>query len=188
MKKEKRGFMFPFDADCSDCRYMNPDDQKDGKFYCKKKNEYVSANARRCAMAAEVMGRPNCDKKIWRDISKAHGYYVVTAITEILNLPIDNEYMESFIYLRDVICSSSDEYASFIDDYETCGKELADLLRGDEDAHNYAEYLRSTYLNGVVSFFCQDAIQESIALYSRMLDTMKERYSYRREDIKIKEK
>ena len=133
--------MFPFDADCSYCRNLQPYDEKNGKFYCEKKHEYVSARARICSMAAEVMGRPNCDKEALRRISKEHGYYVVTAITEILGLSEDNEYMETFKYLRDVILPRREEYQSFIDDYEIDAPCLAELLRCDDERNNYAEYL-----------------------------------------------
>lgn len=172
--------MFAFDADCSDCRNLNPNDEYQGKFYCKKKRQYVSARGSRCSMAAEVMGRPNCEKAKLRKISKEHGYYVVTAITEILKLKEDNEFMESFRYLRDVILPTNEEYKKFIDEYELDGPALADLIRNDEEAQDYAEYLRVTYLNAVVSLFCQDEIYEAISLYTQMLDAIKERYNYRR--------
>ena len=175
--------MFPFDADCSYCRYLRPSDEKKGKFYCEKKREYVSARASICSMAAEVMGRPNCDKEALRRISKSHGYYVVTAITEILGLSEDNEYMETFKYLRDVILPTREEYQSFIDDYETDGPCLAELLRCDDDGNNYAEYLRVAYLNGLVSLFCQDKIDAAMMLCNSMLNAIKKRYGYKREEV-----
>lgn len=179
--------MFPFDADCSYCRSLRPDDEKNGKFYCEKKREYVSARARLCSMAAEVMGRPNCDKERLRKISKEHGYYVVTAITEILELPEDNEYMETFIYLRDTVMPRMKEYQGFIDDYETDAPHLADLLRYDEDREGYAEYLMEVYLSEFVRLISESSIDEAIATYSSMLDAIKERYGYRREDVNYRE-
>lgn len=176
--------MFAFDADCSDCRYIHLDDEYKGMFYCEKKKDYVSARARICSMAAEKMGRSTSEKNAARRISKDHGYYVITAISEILGLPEDNEYMCAFKYLRDVILPSDEEYEEFIDDYEEDGPALATLLKDDENAQEYAEYLRSTYLNGVVSLFCQNQIYDAMALYTSMLDAMKERYGYQRQDVK----
>lgn len=179
--------MFPFDADCSYCRYLRPSDEKKGKFYCEKKRDYVSARASICSMAAEVMGRPNCDKEALRRISRSHGYYVVTAITEILDLDSDNIYINSFRYLRDVILPTRDEYQGFIDDYEKDGPCLAELLRCDDEGNNYAEYLRVTYLNGLVSLFCQDKIDAAMMLYNSMLNAIKKRYGYKREEVKTRE-
>lgn len=176
--------MFPFDADCSYCRELNSNDEYKGKFYCSKKKQYVSARGSRCSMASEVMGRSDSEKKRLRDISKAHGYYVITAISNILGLDNDNEYMSAFVYLRDVIMPASDEYKSFIDDYETDGPALASLLSNDEGALDYAEYLRVTYLNGVVSLFCQDRVFDAVSLYTSMLDAMKARYGYVRKSEK----
>ncbi|MDE6292479.1 MAG: hypothetical protein K2L98_02225, partial [Bacilli bacterium] len=157
--------MFPFDADCSYCGYLLANDVYQGKFYCEKKKEYVSANGHLCSMAIESMGRPNCDKAKLRKISKEHGYYVVTAISEILELPEDNQYLEAFKYLRDVILPTRDEYEDFIADYELDGPVLAARIKGDEDARAYAEYLRVSYLNGLVSLFCQNQIDDAMALY-----------------------
>lgn len=180
--------MFAFDADCADCRSLDPNNEYQGRFYCEKKKQYVSARARICSMAAEVMGRPNCDKNAFRKISKDHGYYVITAISEILELPENNEYMCAFEYLRDTILPSKEEYKGFIDDYEVDGPTLANLLENDEDAQNYAEYLRAAYLNGLVSLFCEDRISDAMTLYTSMLDVMKERYGYQRSDTEKKEK
>lgn len=179
--------MFPFDADCACCRYLIDNDMKDGKFYCEKKREYVSARARICGMAAEKMGRPDCDKNTLRAYSKSHGYYVVTAITEILGLPEDNEYMETFVYLRDTVLPCMEDYQGFIDDYETDGPVLADLLRYDEDGEGYAEYLVDVYLAEFVRLISGNSIDEAVATYSSMLDAIKERYGYRREDVKYRE-
>ena len=176
--------MFPFDADCAYCRYLRPDDERNGKFYCEKKKEYVAANARICSMAAEVMGRSQTEKNRLSRISKDHGYYVVTAITKILGLPENNEYMCAFMYLRDTILPSKEEYQEFLDDYEVDGPALATLLESDENAQEYAEYLRLSYLNGLVSLFCQDRVSDAIDLYTSMLDAIKERYGYQRQDIK----
>ena len=179
--------MFPFDADCSYCRYLIPNDELNGKFYCEKKKQYISANGKLCSYAGEVMGRDNWYKAELRKISKAHGYYIITAITEILNLPEDNEYMETFKYLRDVIFSTNEEYQGFIADYEVEGPILADLIKKDANAQDYAAYLRTFYLNGMVSLFCQDRIDEALTLYKNMLDCIKEKYGYKKTSPKIKE-
>lgn len=181
------GLMFPFDADCTSCRYLIDTDYKDGKYYCEKKHEYVSANDRICGMAAEKMGRCESDKKRLRNYSKDHGYYVVTAITEILGLPEDNDYMETFVYLRDVVMTRMEEYQGFIEDYENDGPHLADLLRYDEDREGYAEYLIEVYLSEFVRLISGNSVDEAVATYSSMLDAIKERYGYRREDVKHRE-
>ncbi len=178
--------MFPFDADCAYCRELNPNKEKNGKFYCEKTKTYVAANASvfSCNYRAEVMGRSQTEKNRLSRISKDHGYYVVTAITKILGLPEDNEYMCAFMYLRDTILPSKEEYQKFLDDYEVDGPALATLLESDENAQEYAEYLRLSYLNGLVSLFCQDRVSDAIDLYTSMLDAIKERYGYQRQDIK----
>lgn len=174
--------MFPFDAVCSYCRELCPNIEKNGKFYCSKTKTYVSANQSvfACNYRAESMGRSQTEKNNLARISKSHGYYVITAISEILGLDPENEYMCAFKYLRDVVMPASDEYTDFIADYDIDGPVLADSLRNDEEAADYAEYLRSQYLNGFVSLFCENQIAEAVSLYSIMLSEMKGRYDYRR--------
>lgn len=186
--------MFPFDADHTDCRYLDPTKKFNGKVWCSKHKEYVAANGKirdksadYCNDAAEVMGRSTSEKQALARYSKSHGYYVVTAITDILGLSEDNGYMETFKYLRDVVLPANEEYQGFIDDYEEDGPALAELLRKDDNSHEYAEYLRVTYLNRLISLFCQDKIDDAITLYTSMLDVIKERYGYRREDVKMRE-
>lgn len=186
--------MFPFDADHTDCRYLDPTKKCNGKVWCSKHKEYVAANGKirdksadYCNDAAEVMGRSTSEKQALARYSKSHGYYVVTAITEVLGLPEDNKYMESFIYLRDVILPANEEYHGFIDDYEIDGPELADLIRKDEKAEEYAEYLRVAYLNRLISLLSQGRIDEAITLYTSMLDAIKEKYGYSREYVKMRE-
>lgn len=174
--------MFPFDAVCSYCRELCPDAEKDGKFYCSKTKSYVSANRSvfTCGNRAEAMGRSQTEKNRLARISKSHGYYIITAITEILGLDPENEYMCAFKYLRDVILPSDESYKDFIADYEIDGPILASSLRSDEESFEYADYLRTQYLNGLVSLFCQDNIKGAINLYQVMLEDMKGRYSYTR--------
>ena len=90
------------------------------------------------------------------------------------------QYMCAFMYLRDTILPAREEYKDFIDDYEVDGPALARLLEDDENAQDYAEYLRVSYLNGLVSLFCQDRVSDAMALYTSMLDAIKERYGYQR--------
>ena len=174
--------MFPFDADCAYCRELNPNKERNGKFYCEKTKTYVPANTSvfSCNYRAEAMGRSQTEKNRLSRISKDHGYYVVTAISQILGLPEDNEYMCAFMYLRDTILPAREEYKDFIDDYGVDGPALARLLEDDENAQDYAEYLRVSYLNGLVSLFCQDRVSDAMALYTSMLDAIKERYGYQR--------
>ena len=178
--------MFPFDADCSYCRYLRPSDEKKGKFYCEKKREYVSARASICSMAAEVMGRPNCDKEALRRISRSHGYYVVTAITEILDLDSDNIYMSSFRYLRDVILPNMIDYQDFIAEYDSIGPAIAERLKSDPESQTYAEYLRVCFLDQFVAQFESNSIDTSIATYSQMFEQLKDRYGISKENIEQK--
>ncbi len=174
--------MFPFDADCADCRQVDPNSGVKGKYYCEKHKDYVSANKRICKDAAEVMGRPTCDKNAMRRYSKEHGYYVVTAITEILELDSDNQYMESFKYLRDIVLPEMPYYQDFIEEYENIGPDLADRLRKDANGRDFAEYLRAYFLDRFVSQFVANNVDNAVATYSLMLGQIKERYGLSQEE------
>ena len=178
--------MFPFDADCSYCRYLCPNDEKKGKFYCEKKREYVSARARLCSMAAEVMGRPNCEKESLRRISREHGYYIVTAVTEILDLDSDNEYMNRFRHFRDVVLSNNKCYQDFIDEYDSIGPEIAERIKSDPESQVYAEYLRVCFLDQFVNQLVLNNIDGAFATYSQMFEQLKDRYGVSRENIEQK--
>lgn len=185
--------MFAFDADHTDCRYLDPTKKCNGKVWCSKHREYVAANrkirdrsADYCNDAAEVMGRLTSEKQALARYSKSHGYYIVTAITELLGLPEDNEYLDSFRYMRDFILPFMEGYQDFIDDYDIDGPVLARLIRKDEEGKDYAEYLRCAFLEGLVDLINQGLVGDAMTLFTSMLDVIKERYGYKREDVKIR--
>jgi hypothetical protein len=170
--------MFPFDADCSYCSNLNPNDERKGKFWCEAKKEYVSARGSLCRDKHEVMGRSSTMKKNLRDVSKAHGYYIVTVITKLLELGNDNDYLATFQYVRDVMLPRMPFYDDFVEDYDKFGPLLADEILADENNYEYATKLVRSYLNNFVYLINHNRVDEALDIYISMFEEIKERYGY----------
>ena len=89
-----------FDKDCAMCCYMGTCENNDGKFPCtspKVSAKYVSANqnASDCNSYTPSFSsrRGESEMERLRKISRNKGYYIMTAIMDILNIPEKDIYI-----------------------------------------------------------------------------------------------
>lgn len=169
------------DTDCTSCRSLDPNNCKGGKYLCTSHREFISARtlAVHCPDFKEVMGRCACDKEAMRKNSKNHGYYVMTAISSVLGLPEDNQYMILFKKLRDEIMSSSLDttipdveeedkeasYAILINRYEEAGPTIAEAIQNNPNAYEICKYYEQVFLKDFVKFMLQEKYTEAAILY-----------------------
>lgn len=96
-----------FDKDCAMCCYMGTCENNDGKFPCtspKVSAKYVSANqnASDCNSYTPSFSsrRGESEMERLRKISRNKGYYIMTAIMDILNIPEKDIYAEMTGFLN----------------------------------------------------------------------------------------
>ena len=177
-----------WDSTCSECTYIDTLSENKGLYPCtNKRSGYKVVSARKpkcnCFCAIGVGKRTTKECRDLERNSKENGYFIVSAITEILNL-IDKTALTAFEYIKDVYMPTKDEYASFLTEYEDKGATVADSLRNDEKAYEVAAYFYDNYLiefSALVELGDYDAAS---ILYLEMYDKMLEHYGMKSTRIK----
>lgn len=170
---------------CADCAYRAPGIKSNGKFACtNRRSGYSEVPATQpasyCSVFCNAMGSTYStkEKEDAYNASKRHGWFIVTAITQLLNLPEDNDYMNCFGYIRECYIPESGYQMDFLDDYERTGSSLAEKMINDPNGVEYAKYLIDTYLNDFVSLVQNDEVESAIDIYVDMYDAVKNNYGF----------
>lgn len=187
------------DYDCAMCAYMEGSADKHGKFKCecarksgtladKDGRVYADSSARNCDRFLE--GRiDSYGQKAKREISRdarRHGYYVVTAVTNILGLPEDNRYMMTFQYIRNVIMPSEEQYSALIEYYEKNGPRIAEAINNYENKEEFAQGIIDEYLDQFATMVESKQNFEAILFYFRMLTDLTVRLEVETEQIHVR--
>lgn len=169
---------------CADCYHMDTCPNYEGKFRCTnaRKSGYTFVSARMEANNCNGFGytrndrRSESDKEKLMRISKSYGYYITSAITEILDLPGDNIYQTSFKYVRDIYMPASVEHQTFIEEYNALGPICARSLKQDEENKEYCGYLVACYLEPFSILVEEENIEDAIEIYKQMFTEVKRHY------------
>lgn len=162
-----------FDKDCAMCCYMGTCENNDGKFPCtspKVSAKYVSANqnASDCNSYTPSFSsrRGESEMERLRKISRNKGYYIMTAIMDILNIPEKDIYIAEFAYIKDVVMPN---------------------LEGGEDINRVeiAKGLFEKYIKGFHELFQEGKIDEAITAYDQMYCELKRKYGFEESPRKL---
>lgn len=170
---------------CADCAYRAPGIKKNGKFPCtNSRSGYSEVPATQpasyCSVFCDAMGSTYStrEKEEAYRASKKHGWFITTAISDILGLGMDNEYMDAFGYIREVYVPEVGYQRDFFETYDIEGASFADEMYADENREMYAEYLKETYLDSFVSLVKENKNDEAIDLYIAMYNGIKTKYTF----------
>ena len=177
-----------WDSTCSECTYIDVLSENKGLFPCTNKKSGIKVvSARRpkcdCFCAIGVSKRTTSECRDLELISKNNGYFIVSAITEILNLT-DKTALVSFEYIKDVYMPTKEEYASFLTEYEDKGASVADCLRNDEKGYEIAAYFYDNYLIEFSALIELGDYDAASVLYLEMYDKMLEHYGMKSTRVK----
>ncbi len=155
---------------CSDCCYMDTNRDKDYKFACinsRSGYEKVAANMRACRFFSDCFGyRSTRDKDILYNTSKyKRDYYIVSAICKILGLGRDNDYMNNFMYVRDVILPNLVGGNEWCEEYDEFGPKIAEKLQEEKNAVEIATNLKDNYLDIFVELMNEGNVDDAITVY-----------------------
>ncbi len=156
-----------------------------GKYPCTNKrikDSYVSArkvvrggDTPFCPGFLEAFwSRGEWEREQYMKESKRHGYYVLTAIKDILGLDEQDVRFNKFVYLRDVIIPELDP--KFDKEYEFYGPILADELKSDIFGKEASQYYLLNYIYKVINDVEEEKYEEAIDLYKTMINSMKLQY------------
>lgn len=174
-----------WDSTCADCRWLDANGEKDGKYPCtnsKSGYKVVSARMRKCGCYGEMFysSRSQTERDMLERNSKSHGYFIVTAITQILGLEEDNKYLQTFAYLKDEVMPNVEEYQSFLEEYETNGPRISEELKSQEDAYEYAELLKMAYLEDVAELTAMNRPDDAISTFKDMYEMLRQDFGIKR--------
>lgn len=163
---------------CADCAWMGECENKDGLFPCtNSRSNYrdVSARMEKCNYFTDILNskRGEGRKEQLMKISKSHGYYIVTAVCEILELDEENIYIEYFKYVRDIVMPNLAYGPDWIEDYEEFGPKVAELMRKAENREEIAGRILNECLNPFVELMMEGNIDKAITVYQEMFEREK---------------
>lgn len=165
---------------CADCAWMGECENKDGKFPCQNSRsgyKVVSARMQKCGVFTDILNskRGEGRKEQLIRISKSHGYYIVTAVCDILGLGKDNLYMEYFMYVRDVVMPNLSYGKEWIRDYEEFGPKIASAIMQAENREEIAGRILNECLNPFVELMIEGKVDDAISVYQEMVEQEKVR-------------
>lgn len=88
-----------------------------------------------------------------RKISRNKGYYIMTAIMDILNIPEKDIYIAEFAYIKDVVMPNLEGGNDWILEYDVIGLAIAFGLREDINRVEIAKGLFEKYIKGFHELF-----------------------------------
>ena len=174
-----------WDSTCSECTYIDVSGENKGKYPCTNpKSGFKVVSARKgkcgCFCAIGVGKRTTMEARELENNSRKYGYFIVTAITEILGLEEDNKYLQTFAYLKDEVMPNVEEYQSFLEEYETNGPRISEELKKQEDAYDYAELLKIAYLEDVAELTIMERADDAISTFKDMYEMLRQDFGIKR--------
>ena len=173
---------------CCDCAYMDTNEGEGkniGKYPCtnkRVKDNYVSA--RKVVRGGDspfffffleaFWSRGEWEREQYMKESKRHGYYVVSAVCEILGLEDKTSYLNRFIYFRDIILPEL--CPSIISQYEFYGPIFAEKIRGEENKEEIASCIFDYYIFDMVNCIKNEKYQDALNIFKAMIKELKTRY------------
>ncbi|MCX4248940.1 MAG: hypothetical protein OSJ65_04165 [Bacilli bacterium] len=165
---------------CADCIYMGNVDTK-GKFPCNNSRsglKVVSARQVACNYFTECFNsrRSETERERMMRTSRDYGYYIMTAVMDILNLPERETYITEFAYVKDVIMPKLNGGAAWVNEYDTFGPVIAFGIREENDPASVALELFETYIRTFHALFNNNEIDQAISVYQDMFRELMVRY------------
>ncbi len=163
---------------CADCAWMGECADRHGKFPCtNRRSNYkeVSARMERCNEFTDIFNSKRGERRreeLMR-ISRSHGYYIVTAVCDILGLTHDNIYLDYFMYVRDVVMPNLAYGKEWIEDYEEFGPKIAEAINNAENKEEIAGRILNECLNPFVELMISGNVDTAIEVYQKMVESAK---------------
>ena len=181
-----------FDDTCAQCAYLEILGENKGKYPCSNPRsgyKVVSARKRKCDVycAIGVGKRTTRECRELEANSKKYGYFIVTAIHDILDLPV-TDYMTSFVYIKEEYMPMVEGYESFLEEYEINGPYIADKLLEDDNREQIALSLLDDYLDEFKDLVFLERHEEACEVYIRMYDKLLLQYGKVSTRVKSKRK
>lgn len=126
---------------CSECTYLKIDgghDEKDGKFWCESKGEWVYANQAECWNYCTAYSRSSSVADSYSNYSKnkqssSSGCYITTITCNILGMKDDSYSLKKLRKFREEVLQKKEEYKKLLVEYDIVGPIIASKLSKEKD-------------------------------------------------------
>lgn len=166
---------------CSDCAYMDECIKANGKYRCENSRsgyDEVAATMAACNYFCDSLysRRSSSDRDRLYKASKAKGWWIMSAIMEILNVDGKEVYLNEFAYLKTVMLPLLDGGNDWIDDYDRFGPIIAKNIKEEANKEDFARNLFIDYILPFHVLFNQGNIDAAFGVYQQMYNKLKVRY------------
>lgn len=145
----------PYPWECSDCNWLDPNDQKWGEHYCKKLRQYVRADSPSCRYL---------DKKS----SNSGGCYLTTAMCDILGFEDNCDVLETLRAFRDNYMKENEECTLLLKDYDNVGPKIVECLNEDDNKIETAVTMLDFYIMPAIEYISVCDFDAAIDVYKNM--------------------
>lgn len=147
---------------CIDCTKIDLQDQnKWGEYYCFETRSYVRGDSYTCR---------------WFDQRDLGGCYLTTAFCHILGYKDDCYELEILRQFREQYLRGTKEGDNLLEEYETIGPKISNLLYLDPFRTDMVEKMGLQYIYPAISFINEGRFEDAKDTYIDMVNMLKERY------------
>lgn len=167
---------------CSDCAYMDTNVKSNGKYRCEnsRKSGYdeVSATMIACNSFCDCLysRRSSSDRAKLYQASKDKGWWIMSAIMEILDLEDKEVYLSEFAYLKKHMLPLLHGGNEWIKDYDRFGPIIAKRMHEEKSKVEFAAELFANYIFPFHQLFNEGDIDAAFDIYQKMFRALKLRY------------
>lgn len=166
-----------FQDKCGSCGYMDLNDYRGCKYYCKRDYTYYDIMNDKCLYYTEACELD--DNRDYYDIKKANrsDCYLTTIVCTILGFADDCEILNVMRMLRNNILQKNKRYMGLLMEYDFCGPRIAKCLLEDENAKWIAKELLENFLKPIILYIGNNDYEAAIVMYENMTNILKENYN-----------
>ena len=147
------------------------------EYYCKKDGKTHKTTSKACSSLIKNKDIREKEAKGWHP--SGWKFYIVTAISEIIEelYGSDLDLVEKLSKIRYEYLETEPEYQSTVEEYDTFGPMIADIIRNHPEKNRIAVYLTNNYLMPAVRYILNDEIDIAAAIYFRMVEMLKTEFN-----------
>lgn len=158
---------------CGECLLLNKSDCKWGnEYYCKKTGKYVKATASSCSYFCKA--NSNSSKSEY----KRSGWYITTAVCNILGYPDDCEVLCLLRSLRENYLKNFEEGKKFLQEYDQIGPMISQKLTEEENQEEIAMELLRNFLIPCSIEVKAGNYETATTIYQNMTTMLKAKYGF----------
>jgi len=165
---------------CAACTYLGETADYNGKYYCSKRGDVYACDPK-CYNFCEAYRRSNSARENMYNNSKGHisggGCYLTTTMCSILNLPDNNEYLETLRTFRETILKQDIKHLPILIAYDVIGPMISYNLNNDPNKLEIATSLFNNYITKAVDAIKENKTTEAINIYKAMTTSLAEKYN-----------